>query len=83
MKIAKPFALGLSCVLATAGAAQAQGQPKQFVSVLMDFKLVRIADGAVLWERRYQRAVPTPSATNTGQASADVAKVVARDLFEP
>ena len=34
MKIAKSFALGLSCVLATAGAAQAQSQPKQFVSVL-------------------------------------------------
>ena len=33
MKIAKSFALGLTCVLAAAS-AQAQGQPKQFVSVL-------------------------------------------------
>lgn len=34
MKIAKSFALGLSCVLAAAGSAQAQSQPKQFVHVL-------------------------------------------------
>jgi hypothetical protein len=34
MKIAKFFALGLTCALAAAGSAQAQGQPKQFVSVL-------------------------------------------------
>ncbi len=34
MKIAKSFALGLSCVLATVGAAQAQSQPKQFVQLL-------------------------------------------------
>ena len=34
MKIAKSLALGLSCALAAAGSAQAQGQPKQFVQVL-------------------------------------------------
>jgi ABC-type Mn2+/Zn2+ transport system permease subunit len=54
---------------------------KQFVSVVADFKLVRIADGAVLWENRYQRAVPTPSATNVGQASADAVKIIVRELF--
>jgi ABC-type Mn2+/Zn2+ transport system permease subunit len=56
---------------------------KQFVSVIADFKLIRISDGATLWQRRYQRAVPTPSATNIGQASSDAAKIVAGDLFEP
>lgn len=56
---------------------------KQFVSVVADFKLVRIADGAVLWETRYQRAVPTPSATNVGQASADAVREIVRQLFEP
>ncbi len=34
MKIAKFFTLGLTCVLAAAGLAQAQGQPKQFVQLL-------------------------------------------------
>jgi len=34
MKIAKSLALGLSCALAAAGSAQAQGQPKQFVQIL-------------------------------------------------
>ncbi len=34
MKIAKSLALGLTCVLAAAGSAQAQSQPKQFVQVL-------------------------------------------------
>lgn len=34
MKIGRAFALGLTCVLAAAGAAQAQSQPKQFVQLL-------------------------------------------------
>jgi ABC-type Mn2+/Zn2+ transport system permease subunit len=54
---------------------------KQFISVVADFKLLRIADGTVLWERRYQRAVPTPSATNLSQASSDAVKIIVRDLF--
>ncbi len=56
---------------------------KQFVAVVADFKVVRLSDSAVLWQRHYQRAVPTPSATNIGQASSDAAKIVVRDLFEP
>jgi ABC-type Mn2+/Zn2+ transport system permease subunit len=54
---------------------------KQFISVVANFKLVRIADGAVLWERRYQRAVPTPSATNVGQASTDAAKIIVQQIL--
>ncbi|HKA33753.1 MAG TPA: metal ABC transporter permease, partial [Candidatus Binatia bacterium] len=56
---------------------------RQFISVVADFKLIRISDGATLWQRRYQRAVPTPSATNIGQASSDAARIIVRDLFEP
>src|SRR4029077_20878997 len=40
-----------------------EGESQKFVRVLVDFKLIRIDDGTVLWERRIQRAVPTPSAT--------------------
>jgi hypothetical protein len=54
---------------------------RQFVRVVADFKLLRTDDGAVLWQRRIQRAVPTPAATNLGQAYADSVKEVVRDLF--
>ncbi len=54
---------------------------QKFVRVLVDFKLMRVADGAVLWERRVQGAIPTPSATNAGQASNDAIKAIVRDLF--
>jgi ABC-type Mn2+/Zn2+ transport system permease subunit len=58
-----------------------EGESQKFVRVLVDFKLIRIDDGAVLWERRVQRAVPTPSASYLGQAYMDAVKVVAHDLF--
>ena len=56
-------------------------ESQKFVRVVIDFKLIRISDGAVLWERRVQRAVPTPAATNVGQASTDAAAAIMRDLF--
>jgi hypothetical protein len=54
---------------------------RQFVRVFADFKIVRTADGTVVWERRIQRAVPTPSATNLGQSYEDSVKEVVRQLF--
>ena len=56
-------------------------EAQRFVRVLADFKIIRIDDGAVLWARRIQRAIPTPSATNSGQASTDAVKEIVRDLF--
>ena len=58
-----------------------EAESQEFVRVLVDFKLIRIEEGAVLWHRRIQGAVPTPSATNVGQASADAVKEIVRDLF--
>ncbi len=58
-----------------------EGETQKFVRALVDFKLVRIDDGTVVWERRVQRAVPTPSATNLGQASTDAVKAIIHDLF--
>lgn len=58
-----------------------EGESQKFVRALIDFKLIRIDDGAVLWERRLQRAVPTPSATNLGQASTDAITEIVHDLF--
>lgn len=56
-------------------------ESQKFVRVLIDFKLIRVSDGAVVWQRRVQGAIPTPSATNVGQASTDAVKVIVRDLF--
>jgi len=58
-----------------------EADSRQFVRVFADFKIVRTDDGSVLWERRIQRAVPTPSATNLGQAYTDSVKEIVRDLF--
>jgi len=58
-----------------------EGETQKFVRALVDFKLVRIDDGAIVWERRVQRAIPTPSATNLGEASADAVKAILHDLF--
>ncbi|HXV82509.1 MAG TPA: metal ABC transporter permease [Candidatus Binatia bacterium] len=54
---------------------------RQFVRVFVDFKLIKTGDAAVVWERRIHRAVPTPSATNLGQAYTDSVREVVRDLF--
>jgi ABC-type Mn2+/Zn2+ transport system permease subunit len=71
----------LSGLLFVSEISRWEADSRQFVRVFADFKLVRINDGAVLWQRRIQRAVPTPSATNLGQAYSDSVKEVVRDLF--
>jgi hypothetical protein len=58
-----------------------EGETQKFVRALVDFKLIQVDDGTVLWQRRIQRAIPTPSATNLGQASADAARAIVRELF--
>ena len=58
-----------------------EGETQKYVRALVDFKIIRIADGAVLWQRRVQSAIPTPSATNLGQASTDAASKIVRDLL--
>jgi hypothetical protein len=42
---------------------------------------MRLEDGAVLWEKRVQTAVPTPSATDLGQAYMDAVRTVVGELF--
>jgi ABC-type Mn2+/Zn2+ transport system permease subunit len=58
-----------------------EGESQKFVRVLADFKLIRLDDGTVVWQRRIQGAVPTPSAPNLGQASTDAVNKIVRDLF--
>jgi ABC-type Mn2+/Zn2+ transport system permease subunit len=72
----------LSGLLFVSEISRWEADSRQFVRVVADFKLVKTNDGSVLWERRIQRAVPTPSATNLGQAYTDSVKEVVRDLFQ-
>jgi hypothetical protein len=58
-----------------------EGETQKFVRAMVDFKLIQIDDGSVLWQRRVQQAIPTPSATNLGQASADAVRTIVRELF--
>ena len=71
----------LSDVVLASEVRRWEASSKQFVRVLADFKLMRLEDGAVLWERRVQSAVPTPSATDLGQAYMDAVKTVMGELF--
>jgi hypothetical protein len=57
------------------------GEPQKYVRVLADFKILRVDDGIVVWQKRVQRAVPTPSAPYLGQAYIDAIKIVVHDLF--
>jgi ABC-type Mn2+/Zn2+ transport system permease subunit len=71
----------LSGVVLVSEVRRWEASNKQFVRVLADFKLVRLEDGNVLWERRVSSAVPTPSATDLGQAYMDAVKTVTAEFF--
>ena len=47
----------------------------------VDFKLVRIADGALLWERSVQKIVPSNRSGNLAEVHQDAVKEVVRELF--
>ena len=53
---------------------------RQLLSTRVDFKLLRISDGSVLWEKTTQRVISTTGA-NLNQASADAVKEIMRELF--
>jgi hypothetical protein len=47
----------------------------------VEFKLVRIADGALLWERRVQKVFPGGRSGNPAEMHNEAAREVARELF--
>ena len=47
----------------------------------VDCKLVRIADGALLWERSVQQVIPVSRSGNLAEAHQDAVKEVVRELF--
>jgi ABC-type Mn2+/Zn2+ transport system permease subunit len=54
---------------------------RQPLSTRVDFKLLRISDGSVMWEKTTQRVISATGA-NLTQASADAVKEIMRELFE-
>jgi ABC-type Mn2+/Zn2+ transport system permease subunit len=54
---------------------------RQLLSTRVDFKLLRITDGSVVWEKTVQRVISLTGA-NLSQASADAIKEIMRDLFD-
>lgn len=47
----------------------------------VDCKLVRVADGALLWERSVQKVVPASRSGNLADAHRDAVQEVVRELF--
>jgi hypothetical protein len=49
--------------------------------VWIEFKLVRIADGALLWERRVQKVFPGGRSGNPAEMHSDAVREVVKELF--
>ena len=49
--------------------------------VWVEFKLVRIADGATLWERSVQKVIPATRSGNVTETYNDAVRAVVDDLF--
>ena len=47
----------------------------------VEFKLVRIADGALLWERRAQKVIPAGRSANPAEAHSDAVREIVKELF--
>lgn len=56
-------------------------EPRKLSSVAVEFKLIQIADGSTVWQRRIQRAVSTAAASHEGEAHMDAIKAIVRELF--
>lgn len=47
----------------------------------VDFKLIRIADGAVVWGRRVQKVLPVSRSGNPAEVHRDAIQEIAKELF--
>lgn len=57
------------------------GDPAGTLRLWLEFRLVRIADGALLWQRRVQKILPANRSGNPAQVHQDAVKEVIRELF--
>jgi hypothetical protein len=51
------------------------------IRLWVEFKLVRIADGGLLWERRVQKAFPAARSGNVGEVYNDAVKTIIHEIF--
>jgi hypothetical protein len=56
-------------------------EPPGLLRLWLEFKLVRIADGSLLWERRVQKVIAANRSGNLAQVHQDGVKEVIRELF--
>ena len=56
-------------------------EPAGLMLLWVDFKLVRIADGALLWERSVQKVAAASRSGNLAEVHQDAVKEVVRELF--
>jgi hypothetical protein len=55
--------------------------PSGLVRLWLEFRLVRIADGSLLWERRVQKVIAASRSGNLAEVYQDAATEVIRELF--
>ena len=56
---------------------------KKFINVMVDVQLIDIRAGAVIWAKRIQGPIPTPSAVTLRDGYVDAVKGVIKELFPP
>jgi hypothetical protein len=56
-------------------------EPPGLLRLWLEFKLVRIADGSLLWERRVQKVIAANRSGNLAQVHQDAVNEVIRELF--
>jgi ABC-type Mn2+/Zn2+ transport system permease subunit len=55
---------------------------RQLLSARVDFKLLRLDDSSVIWEKTARRVISTTGAAHLGQASADAVQQIMREIFD-
>jgi len=73
---------GLSGLLLLSDIQRWNADGRQLLVTRVDFKLLRISDGRILWEKNVRRVTSTTGAGHLGQASADAVKDIMRELFD-
>ena len=51
------------------------------LSTLVEMRLVRIDNGAIIWNKQFQKVVPMVGAARLDEASADAVKEILREMF--
>jgi ABC-type Mn2+/Zn2+ transport system permease subunit len=72
---------GLSGLLLLSDIQRWNADGRQLLVTRVDFKLLRISDGRILWEKIVSRVISTTGAGHLGQASSDAVREIMRELF--